>query len=56
MSIARLSVDILHNHKWVKKSCIVLVAGKIYDIDFMGYSGVFFFQFPRSLLGSKITA
>ena len=27
---------ILHNHERVKKSCIVLVAGKVYDIDFMG--------------------
>ena len=40
---------ILHNHEWVKKSCIVLVAGKIYDIDFMGYLWERFF--PVATLG-----
>ena len=54
MSIARLfSVFyVLHNHERVKKPCIFLVAGKIDDIDFMGYLWERFF--PAPTLGFRV--
>ena len=43
---------ILHNHEWVKKPCIFLIAGKIYDIDFMGDFWECFF--PVSTLALRV--
>ena len=37
---------VLHNHERVKKPCIFLITGKVYDIDFMGYLWERFFPVP----------
>ena len=42
--------DVLHNHERVKKPCIFLIAGKIDDIDFMGYLWERFFPVPTLAL------
>ena len=43
---------VLHNHERVKKPCILLVAGKVYDIDFMGYLWKRFF--PVATLALRV--
>ena len=43
---------ILHNHERIKKPSIFLIAGKVYDIDFMGYLWERFF--PVSTLTLRV--
>src|SRR5699024_5287618 len=43
---------ILHNHERVKKPCVFLIAGKVDDIDFMGYLWERFF--PVATLAFRV--
>ena len=43
---------VLHNHERVKKPCIFLIAGEVYDIDFMGNLWERFF--PVATLGFRV--
>ena len=43
---------ILHNHERVKKPSVFLIAGKVDDIDFMGYLWKRFF--PVATLGFRV--
>ena len=46
-------LNVFHNHERVKQSSVSSVAGKVYDIDFMGYLWECFFPVPTLALRVK---